>query len=342
MKLRFNPLVCILWTVTACGNSQNADAAKAASGGVTSGGASNSSVAGTQAGLGGTSPGVGGVSAVGGITAQGGAVPQDAGTTSGTGGGVFITGGVSSMGGTASVSSSPSGGMTSLASSSTQASGGIGATGGKGTSGGTPATGGMASAAGGGTSGGVSGANGGTVSAGGTDKDGGSSSSVPAIIVKMAWTVGATSSDSSQILLTLPANAAGLPLADLTITWCGRLGGGTQLAASDLKFDQLTLMCPISGPSDCTEGRNYPLNSVSGVSVAGTPMHGCYVIDLSDSDKSLYAGGSLKMVYRLEQNPTGAILNRQFDETWTALVNDQSAGSCTVAASPSVTPVCGM
>jgi hypothetical protein len=156
----------------------------------------------------------------------------------------------------------------------------------------------------------------------------------------MTLQVGQSQNDTSTIDLSLPDGAAPVQVADIALTCCGRLGGGTALDAHYFSFPQVALVCPSSSTlADCAYGANYQIQP--SVSVSAPGMSGCYTIDLGSLERNLYVGGHVKIVYSMAQDVAGAILNRQFEETWSVLVDGDTAGHCTIPPLPSTTPVCG-
>jgi len=219
------------------------------------------------------------------------------------------------VGGTAGQSGTPTGGTT-------------------GSAGGAPAAG----EANVGTGGASSSATGGAATA-----MGGATATTPLVPLVMTWVRGATSNDSSEVDVKLPAGAANVLTSTIKITLCGQ-GNVPMILATDLTFDQATLICPgTATPADCQYGQNYPFNDAATgmtVSVTGTALNCCYVIDLSKVNHSLAPGGMIKLVYRFNQDVSVIGLNYTHGATWSALVNGQTSASCKLGDWPSTTITC--
>jgi len=325
------PSLLVMALANACGNSDSATAAG------NTGGASVTSHSGGSSGIGTESSVLtGGNSAAN--TTSGGTTTSNGGSSSGgnyaqQSSQLPIGGGASNGGTNAGAGGAPSGGASSTAAvggATSVALGGASAAGGTTTTGGAVSTSGTMPIGGSHTSGGATSA----TTTGSSHGDAG-----PTAVVNMTLRLGATADDSTEVDLTLPDGAASIPAADITLTWCGRLGGGTTLDASALRFDQATLVCPVNATADCSYAANYVLTP--SVSASAPGMNGCYDFDLNAPARSLWPKGLIKLVYRVDPQSEGAILNRQFEEIWSVLVEGDIVGHCTIPPLPSVTPVCG-
>jgi hypothetical protein len=231
--------------------------------------------------------------------------------------------------------SAPTGGSSATNSTAEPSTGGESATGGAGnpTGGAANPTGGAGNPTGGAK------AIGGAGPAGGVAATGGASSATLSGVVKLTWTKGATSNDSCEVDVKLPAGADSILASRITLTYCGA-GAGALIKSTDLKFDQATLMCPSDvSTGDCTYGSNFPITPA--ITITGSPQKCCYNLGLGTISHSLVYGTNsmVKLVYRIDSN-TAVGINYTYQSTWTVFVDDQASASCTLAEWPSTTIAC--
>ncbi len=221
------------------------------------------------------------------------------------------------------------GGSTAGQSASQTGGGGAGSTTG-GTNSGTggtkaPTTGGTSSALGGGAA------------------TGGVASTMPVGALVMTWNPGATSNVASEVDVTLPTGAANVLASTITLTFCGQ-ANVPMILTTDITFNQAALICPSTPtPDDCKYGQYYGFTDAATgmtVSVTGTAMNACYVIDLSKVNHSLAPGGIIKIVYQFSQSSSVVGFNYTHGPIWSALISGQTAASCTLGDWPSTTVTC--
>ena len=193
-----------------------------------------------------------------------------------------------------------------------------------------------------GTGGAPSISTGGTVtSLGGGAATGGATSTTLSGAISLALALGNNGTDATQgtVTASLPTGAAGILVPSITLTFCGSAGGGPVLSATDMHIDYAAVQCPQVQVDNCPLGQRPTITTQTDVTVTGRDQNVCYVFGFSSVTESLVVGGNLSVQFRIDSN-AATTLNRTYDEVWTALINGQSAGTCTIAAAPSTTVTC--